>query len=516
MKGNQKRIQKTLIAAVIACSFTKPALAATIVVNNGADSVVGCTLREAVQSVMNGTLAFGCSDSGVPFGVNDTIEFDLDTPVTIQLASSLPTINKDLIINGPTQDQLTINANGRPWVFQVSDAEIGINDISLIGGVSLDNADNSNINRTVIIANASDCAISGSDADNLTIQNSQITSNGGSGVCSSDANVLNIVQTEISSNRNGIEVSRVNSFRIANSVVSDNGSKGVVASKIFNKLDIIGTTIAGNSNAGLDIEESGTVTILGSTISRNSNTGGAPTPSVSNSFGIFTSSVIRDSNEVIISNSTISGNDGTLELISNVDVSIGNSSFIKNVGGVALSGETRFKVLNSIFSGNSTLEFSSYNLYTFDPNNPGSVQPEESQFQNNIFGDDSGTIRTFLVPGSIAFEATNGNIFASLPSPFLTSARSINLDDIVGPLTNNGGLTQTHALVPGSVAINSGHPSICEPLDQRGLARVDGQCDIGAFEFKGAVSPAPQPPPPANHRKVGFLSGVLLILVENE
>jgi hypothetical protein len=56
------------------------------------------------------------------------------------------------------------------------------------------------------------------------------------------------------------------------------------------------------------------------------------------------------------------------------------------------------------------------------------------------------------------------------------------------PLAANGGLTQTHALTLGSVAINMGNPErpgigfTCEPRDQRVLPRLD-RCDIGAFEF---------------------------------
>jgi hypothetical protein len=59
------------------------------------------------------------------------------------------------------------------------------------------------------------------------------------------------------------------------------------------------------------------------------------------------------------------------------------------------------------------------------------------------------------------------------------------------PLADNGGPTQTHALLPGSVAIDVIPPAACldadgEPLteDQRGVARPQGPaCDVGAFEL---------------------------------
>ena len=62
----------------------------------------------------------------------------------------------------------------------------------------------------------------------------------------------------------------------------------------------------------------------------------------------------------------------------------------------------------------------------------------------------------------------------------------------LGPLQNNGGPTWTHALLPGSNAIDGGDPvrgcigpnSFPLVKDQRGAERVVGiRCDIGAFEY---------------------------------
>jgi hypothetical protein len=62
---------------------------------------------------------------------------------------------------------------------------------------------------------------------------------------------------------------------------------------------------------------------------------------------------------------------------------------------------------------------------------------------------------------------------------------------LLGPLQNNGGPTQTHALLAGSPAIDavtSGCPP--PPTDQRGVLRPQGAaCDIGAYEL-GAISAA--------------------------
>ena len=72
----------------------------------------------------------------------------------------------------------------------------------------------------------------------------------------------------------------------------------------------------------------------------------------------------------------------------------------------------------------------------------------------------------------------------------------------LGPLQNNGGPTQTMALLPGSAAINGGEPSCVDaagaPLstDQRGLPRLS-PCDIGAFEVQPVPPEPPKPPGPA-------------------
>ena len=62
---------------------------------------------------------------------------------------------------------------------------------------------------------------------------------------------------------------------------------------------------------------------------------------------------------------------------------------------------------------------------------------------------------------------------------------------LLGPLQDNGGPSQTHALLQGSPAIDAGNPatpgsggSACEAIDQRGVSRPQGAaCDIGAFEL---------------------------------
>ena len=79
----------------------------------------------------------------------------------------------------------------------------------------------------------------------------------------------------------------------------------------------------------------------------------------------------------------------------------------------------------------------------------------------------------------------------------------VGRDPLLTPLEDNGGFTLTHALAPGSPAIDTGSTVLpgsgggaCALADQRGVLRPLGaRCDMGAFERDaaftlGAVRPA--------------------------
>jgi hypothetical protein len=53
----------------------------------------------------------------------------------------------------------------------------------------------------------------------------------------------------------------------------------------------------------------------------------------------------------------------------------------------------------------------------------------------------------------------------------------------VGALADNGGPTSTHALLPGSPALDGADGALCPATDQRGVARPRGAgCDAGSVE----------------------------------
>jgi hypothetical protein len=85
-----------------------------------------------------------------------------------------------------------------------------------------------------------------------------------------------------------------------------------------------------------------------------------------------------------------------------------------------------------------------------------------------------------------------------------TAAGDITADAQLGALADNGGETNTQALLSGSPAIDTAGADVCVPTDQRDLPRPQfAGCDIGAFEVQpaSATPPAPAPASPADKTK---------------
>ena len=75
------------------------------------------------------------------------------------------------------------------------------------------------------------------------------------------------------------------------------------------------------------------------------------------------------------------------------------------------------------------------------------------------------------------------NLDSGTTCQFSTVGDQSDANPHLGALANNGGPTQTEALLAGSAALNRAGVNCPTNLDQRGLHRPQhGQCDVGAFE----------------------------------
>jgi len=169
--------------------------------------------------------------------------------------------------------------------------------------------------------------------------------------------------------------------------------------------------------------------------------------------------------------------DSSPELI-NVTFSANSSS---GHGGGIYNDYSASKLINVTFFGN-TATGSGGGIYDWSPDiNPTKIT-NTILWGNTADADDSDQI---FVSGFTKPIVSYSVIQGGCPTG-ATCDIIITDDPILGPLADNGGFTQTHALLPGSSAIDAGNsdPAVCPDTDQRGVARPIGNgCDIGAYEF---------------------------------
>ncbi|MBN1678737.1 MAG: hypothetical protein JW966_00500 [Anaerolineae bacterium] len=253
----------------------------------------------------------------------------------------------------------------------------------------------------------------------------------------------------------------------------------------------------------------GTMTVSNSTFSGHiADSGGA----IDTNGGTLTvSNTTFDDNWAASGGGAINTNGGTVT-VSNTTFD-GNSSSgyggaIENWNGCTLT------VSNATFDGNSAAFGGAISNY----GSSSTLTVSNATFDGNAAGDLGGAIYNYegtaTVSNSIlSSSSSGGNCYGS--GTLNDGGHNINddgscgfgdmVDPRLGPLANNGGPTQTHALLPGSPAIDAIPPTDC-PLttDQRGQPRpIDGDgdgialCDTGAYEGL-PVEPEPEPGPMPN------------------
>ena len=240
----------------------------------------------------------------------------------------------------------------------------------------------------------------------------------------------------------------------------------------FANLTLTDISIGGNIafDAGGGLLNAGTATLTNVTISGNTGAFGGG---------------ISNTRSATLTNVTISGNtahlgggienEGTAMTLTNVTIS-GNTA--DEGGGIDTTPNAT--LTNVTIAGNTAgvgggISYSIF--FTAAPTAKNTI------LANNGFSDNCSISTTAI--GVLPIVSLGHNLDSGSTCAFTGPGDLSNTDPKLGPLQNNGGPTQTHALRPGSPAIDAGGPDCPPPAtDQRGVARPQGAaCDIGAYEF---------------------------------
>jgi predicted outer membrane repeat protein len=351
---------------------------------------------------------------------------------TIALNSQL-TISKDLTIDGSALDpQVTLSGQSASRIIEIIfNAQLTISSLVFTQGASTTGG-----------------AIHATGNAQLKLENSTFH------------------QNQASLSGGAISVEGNSTGAIVNSIFSQNqaGSSGGAISIVENgNYTILHSTLVDNSASGNGGAVAGfNIKLIGSTLSRNSSGGS----------GGAVSAAIMQIDSTTMDRNLANFYGGAIALAGNSNSTIVNTTVTRNQangggGALATTGNIYLQVFNSTFAANQA--------------------PVATEVQV------LGTGQIFLVnsilvclPGDQAcvYESAFAAIGSSNGIIGIGTLASFGLAE----LADNGGPTQTMALLPGSPLIDAGDDSLCanplvNHLDQRGVTRPQGShCDIGAYE----------------------------------
>lgn len=531
----------SILATLGAVALVTPANAATITVNTTADengTGPACSLREAINSANQDQAIEGCPAGSGSDTVNVPAGIYLLTPeaggdIEVQDNNGDETVDS-ITIQGAGRDATIVDGNGDETsdrVFQVFSGNATFADLTMRNGAGNRGAGihahtNGTVNvlRSSLHANTSSFnggGIAATAGVTLNVTDSEISNNtavelqevpsgfGGGIYASDETEALYVRNSTVTDNAayfagGGIFIDGHDDFvgvpaLIENSVVSGNstratgnqgqhGGGGIFLVATFEpaahreqgaelpfSTEIVDSTIDGNTSAsdggGIRIWGCcGYVDIFESTISNNSAQNGG---------GIYNTAGY-DFGEVNARNVTISSNYAHFQ-----------GGGIYNEGDGESSGEMYLNHV-TIYRNEAQAEGGGGGIFDGTPPEPppGTVEYRNSIIAKNSYEDCSGGGGGPISDGN---NLIGDQSCDTTESDIATGEGRI--DPRLEPLRDNGGPTKTHALLPGSPAIDEADGENCPDADQRGLTRPTGaQCDIGAYEVGDL--PGGQPPPP--------------------
>lgn len=328
----------------------------------------------------------------------------------------------------------TIFTDTNPDTIRLASGQLNITDDVTIQGTGEDLLSVSGNNRSRVF----DISGTGTDAtiNSLTIAQGNAETDNGGGILVNSGSTLNLTDSTLSDNTaaRGGAIANLGTTTVTNTTVDSNqaviGGGGIYN---FSIITVTGSTLSNNqANAnGGGLTTIDTATITNSTISGNqSNASGG---------GVTNSGLLTLTNDTIANNTADADNDG-----------IGDAGGVFKFGGIV-------NAANTIIATNSDL---------------GGEAPD-------VFGSISGNANNLI--------GTLNGAFGTIG----TGSDIVNPNPGLAPLADNGGPTQTQALLGGSAAINAGSNDLIPPgvtTDQRGEDRIGfGTVDIGAYEVSEPI-----------------------------
>jgi hypothetical protein len=387
---------------------------------------------------------------------------DFATTGTIALTSGQLDITDSLTINGPGASALTVYVDALSRAFDItgSTTNVQIRDLTITEGFPYYGGSGGAIYNTAVLT-VSNCTLSG---------NYNLARGGGGGA-----------------------IYNAGTLTVSDSTLSDNYSYGV-GGAIYNAgtLTVSDSTLSGNSSAyaGGAIYNAGALTVSNSTLSGNSVFD-------SNGYGSigYGGAVYMAAGSLSLSSSTLCNNTagGGYYYYTDFEAGIQNAFIASDAygGGLYCAGGT-------VSIDHSTLADNAAWVYTSDPG-----YPPATSYGGGIYNVSGSALQVYdsiiagngadVAPDFIGITSLGHNLFGnSNGAGGFPASDLLDVDPRLGPLQDNGGPTQTMALLAGSPAINAGDNTGAPAYDQRGPGfprSFGGAIDIGAFE-----SPSPLPP----------------------
>lgn len=462
----------------------------------------GCDLVDAIITANSNTPTGGCIANNGSFvsGERDLIALNFDAPISEFVISSvhmfdngLPSIQSDIAIIGRGGlDKVVIKRSE-----ELTTPEFRLLTITESGSLSLENISLQNGK----ISNSDGTPRSGGailvqggilEVSNCVFLNNQSSLGGAIALSQSDPSTVTVRETFFSNNQSTA------TFSGGGAILNSSGELTIIDSEFVDNNSLaIGGALALQSNSTTDIRN----TLFADNVATD----------YAGAIGIGSNAVLSILDSTISNNTALDrfsygGGIGVAGGANDLNISIINTTLSENTayrgGGIGIDSLNDFTnstlaITNSLITGNlsTSTSPSGHEIAT------GS-QTIDLIFRNNLLGH-AGYVTEQAISGSNLI-LDNTNILATSDGDTPTS-----LSRILLPLTDNGGLTKTHALPVNSPAIDAAtdgtivqafvftvyapgcrgvEPGPVSPLppyrkDQRGYDRPLGNaCDIGAYE----------------------------------